>query len=318
VKATIPGENDEGIGIDIVDNNNATHEITIKKDSNEIIFHQCEAYSDKPHNRTPEENEYNEQARKYARYYVYLERGYDTVPPDEHPERIAAVRLAVQRLAADEFDALFGDLYKQLRSYHDFDTERPIPEPPIASEVVLYRQNVYLETDPLNAERAAGGTAGVSGSDPDDAVREDSAGVPSDADVADWKSVADDPTAPADGENVPPAEDVDIDAASSLYATYLDDRGEQRTTDPKTDPFDRRPDAVLELPPIDPCSREAFREYLEHHLACQIRDCFVRMGVQPPEPFRVLGNGRLEAVTAYELLDMYPAYHDPEAEIPSP
>lgn len=318
MKATIPGENDKGIGIDVVDNNSATHEITIKKDSNEIVFHQCEAYPDNPRDRTPEENEYNEQARKYARYYVYVERGYDTVPPAEHPERIDAVRLAIQRLSDDEFDALFGDLFRQMRSYHDYDTERPIPEPPNASENVLYRQNVYLGINPLNTEIApeADGIASVHDLNlSDEAILENSIEDLSDADVADWKAFADELAILAEDKEVTLSEGVYLDAVSSLYATYLDDRGEQYTTEPEADPLDRNPDTLLELPPIDPRSRETFREYLDHHLKCQVRDCFVRMGVHPPDPFRVLGNGRLEAVAAYKLLDMYPEYYDPEEKI---
>jgi len=316
MEATIVGEDDRGIGVRVIDNNSVQHTVSVGFDG-DIQGHGQDGYPDKAANRTEENNEYVEQARKYARYYVYVERGYDTIPPAEHPERINAVRLAIQHLSDDEFDALFGDLYRQLRSYHDYDTERPIPEPPNASENVLYRQNVYLGINPLNTELApeAEGIASVHGLDlSDGAILEESIDDLSATDVADWKAFADDLVALAEAKDVTLAEGVYIDAVSSLYATYLDNHGEQYTTEPETDPFDREPDTLLELPPIDPHSCETFREYLDHHLKCQIRDCFVRMGVHPPEAFRVLGNGRLEAVAAYKLLDMYPEYYDPEEE----
>ena len=316
MEATIVGEDDRGIGVRVIDNDSVQHTVSVGFDG-EIQGHGQDGYHDKAANRTAENNEHVEQVRKYARYYVYVERGYDTVPPAEHPERINAVRLAIQRLSDNEFDALFGDLYRQMRSYHDFDTERPIPEPPTASENVLYRQNVYLGIDSLSTEIApeAEEIAGVHGLDfSDEGILEESTEDLSDVDIADWTAFADDLVALAEDTAVARSEGVYIDAVSSLYATALNDRGEQYTTEPETDPFDRNPDTLLELPPIDPRSRETFREYLDHHLKCQIRDCFVRMGVHPPEAFRVLGNGRLEAVAAYTLLDLYPEYHDPEQE----
>lgn len=314
MKAVITGESDERVGVNLRDNDGAEHLIEIEFDG-EIKYHECEAYADKVRNRTPEENEYNEQARKFARYYVYVQRGYDTVPPTEHPERINAVRLAMQDFTDTEFEELFGDLYRQMRSYHDFDIERPIPEPPNATENVLYRQNVYLGINPLETDIAAeaNGIASAHGLDfSDESLLGDSVEALSDGEIADWQAFADDLANLVEEKDVSLADGAYIDAVSSLYTTYLDDDGEQYTTNPETDPFDREPDTVIELPPIDPQSIDDFREYLDHHLKCQIRDCFVRMGVHPPEEFRVLGNGRLESVAAYKLLDMYPEFYDPE------
>jgi len=314
MKAVITGENAERVGVNLRDNNGAEHVIELEFDG-EIKHHQSEQYAKKGSSRTPAENEYNEQARKFAKYYVYVQRGYDTVPPTEHPERINAVRLAIQDLTETEFEELFGDLYWQMRSYHDFDTERPIPEPPNASEDVLYRQNVYLGINPLNTDIAAEaeGIASVHGLDlSDETILTESVDNLSDAGIADWQAFADDLADLAAEKDISLDEGAYIDAVSSLYTTYLDDGGEQYTTDPDTDPFDREPDTVIELPPIDPQSMADFQEYLDHHLKCQIRDCFVRMGVHPPVEFRVLGNGRLEALAAYKLLDMYPEFHNPE------
>ncbi|ELZ08790.1 hypothetical protein C478_17941 [Natrinema thermotolerans DSM 11552] len=302
------------------DNNDTEHVIEMEFDG-EIKYHQCETYDDKAANRTPTENEYNEQARKYARYCVYLERGYDTLPRAEHPGRINAVRLAIQDLSDPEFEELFGDFYRQIRSYHDYDTDRPISEPPLASDHVLYRQNLYLGLDPLETDVVAGAQemADAYGLDlANDSVTEQAVDTLSSADLDEWRAFADDLASLAADENVTLADGTYVDAVSSLYATYLDDSGEQHTSDPEYDPFERDPDTVLELPPIDPRSIEDFRDYLDHHLKCQVRDCFVRMGVEPPEEFRVLGNGRLEAVAAYKLLEMYPDYHDSDTETPLP
>ncbi|PCR91787.1 hypothetical protein [Natrinema ejinorense] len=319
MNAEFLGEDDVDIGVEVVDNNGASHHIELHKNSGEIYAHHCESYADNPQNRTSNENEYNEQARKFAQYYVYAEQGYDTVPSTDHPERINAVRLAIQDLGDDRFDDLFGDLYSQLRSYYDYDAERPIPVPPLAadSDSVLYRQNVYLGIDPLETDVAAEAEdmATVYGLElSETSVKEQALDALSPSAIADWKSFAADLVDEADEEEIDLAEGAYIDAVSPLYTSYLDNGGEQHTAEPDTDPFEREPDTLIELPPIDPGPLAEFREYLDHHLKCQIRDCFVRMGIEPPETFRVLGNGRLEATAAYKLLDMYPRYHDPEEQ----
>lgn len=52
---------------------------------------------------------------------------------------------------------------------------------------------------------------------------------------------------------------------------------------------------ILNVPPleIDFPFGERFREYLVHHLKCQIRDIFDRMGEHPPEEYQVDGFGKL-------------------------
>jgi len=86
--AQVTGENEELIGLSVIDNNNAEHVLDLQKSNGDITGHQCEAYADHPRDRTADENEYNNQARRYARYYVYRERGYDTVDHAENPDYV--------------------------------------------------------------------------------------------------------------------------------------------------------------------------------------------------------------------------------------
>ena len=313
--AEIEGEDEEYVKIYVTDNSGAGHDITIEKYSGKIPYHEQNYYPDKAANRTAEGNERVEQARRFAQYYVYADRGYDTVPSTDHPERINAVRLAIQELNDTEFKALFGDLHTQMLSYHE-DIDRPIPVPSQAArqDSVLYRQNVYLGVDPLETDIAADAMDIASAYDLDlsgDTLKQSLDDL-SAATIEDWQSVTDEiAELTTDGE-IELDSGMYIDAVSSLYASYLDDNSDVTVTDPETDPFDRDPDTLIELPPIDPGPLAEFREYLDHHIKCQIRDCFIGMGVEPPEQFRVLGNGRLKATVAYTLLDMYPEYHDPD------
>lgn len=313
MKGKITGEDEVRIGLHVTDNNSAKHRIEMEFDG-EIKYHQCQSYDKKARNRTDEENEHNKQARKFAQFYVSTERGYDTVPPHFDPNRIEAVRRNLASLSDTEFRRLFGDLRQQMASYHD-DTERaiPIPEAAPGPDSVLYRQNVYLGFDPRETEvdDQAQELAATHGLDLAEISERRVADISSEA-VSDWKAFATELADQIRGTDVECSDALSIDAVSSLYTTYIAD--DQYITAPETDPFDRDPDTMIELPPVDPGSLDEFRAYLDHHLKCQIRDSFVRMGLQPPEPFRVLGNGRLEATAAYKLLEMYPEYHDPNED----
>jgi len=314
MKATIIGDDERGIGVRVIDNNSVEHTISVGFDG-DIQGHGQDGYPDKAANRTAEGNEHVEQARRFAQYYVYVDRGYDTVRSTDHPERINAVRLALHELSDTEFKALFGELQTQMLSYHE-DVDRPIPVPSQAAgqNSVLYRQNVYLGIDPLETDIAADAVDIASAYDLDlsgDTLKQSLDDL-SAAAIEDWQSVTDEIAELTTDEEIEVESGVYVDAVSSLYASYLDDHSEVTVTDPETDPFDRTPDTLIELPPINPGPLAEFREYLDHHLKCQIRDCFIGMGVEPPEQFRVLGNGRLKSTVAYALLDIYPEYHDPD------
>ncbi len=109
----ITGENDERVGLSIIDNDDVEHVVEMEFDG-EIKHHDQDGYPDKPVNQTDEESERIRQARSFARYYVFVERGYDTVPASENPVRIDAVRQAINEMDLAEFESVFGDLYQQL------------------------------------------------------------------------------------------------------------------------------------------------------------------------------------------------------------
>ena len=315
MRATIEGEDENYMKIYVTDNLGSEHELTIEKDSGDIPYHQCEAYASKPRNRTPEENEHNEQARKFAQYYVYLERGYDTVPPKLHPERLNIVRAALAGLSEREFEGLFGDLYRQLQSHQD-DTERviDIPTDAASADSVLYRKHIYLGVDPLEMEFRAETRelAARYGLDLSDQSLTDVALADRSSDeLTDWMAFSQHLSGLVLDEDVDLSEGLYIDAVPPLHICYLDADGEEHITDPGTRITDGS-DAMIEIPPMEPDSLDAFQDYLNHNLACQIRDSFVRMGLEPPEQFHVLGYGRFEAAEQYRRLDMFPNYIDPE------
>jgi len=314
MKASIYGEDEVVTGVTVADNEGVEHDIQIEHDG-EIHAHQQNGYPDKAAKRTPEGNEHVEQARRFAQYYVAVERGYDTIPAMIDPGRLNAVREAIESISTDECMALFGDLRQQMASHHG-DAERvvEIPDAATSPDMVLYRKDVYLGLDPAETDLAdqASSLAAQHGLDiSDPPVYEQSIAELSPGARDTWGEFGDALGELLGDSDADVAEGVYIDAVSDLYMAYPDSRGREHVTDVRQ-PLDREPDARFELGPIDPRSPEHFHEYLAFNLACQIRDCFVRMGVQPPAEFRVLGYGRYEAAERYNTVDFYPTFHDPE------
>ena len=313
--AEIIGENQDGIGVDVVDNNGIIHEISIDKEKWDIVYHDQEGYPDDPDERKDAENEYVNQSRRFAQYYIYAGRGYDTVPPRIHPERINAVRVAVASLSEPQFEHHFGDLYQQLRSHDDSTVDRVIEVPSAASDSdsVLYRKNVYLGVDLLETDvsEEAQELADLYELDlTDSSIETQSHAEHSTSDLEAWQSFAQE-LAVDQNENL--SEGLKLGGVSSLHLTYIDADGEEHVTSSK-EPFDRAPDVRIELPVMDVGTLDEFKAYINHNLACQIRDCFIRMGLEPPEPFQVLGYGDFESAEQYKHLEMYPNYIDPEEQ----
>ncbi|MEZ3116652.1 hypothetical protein RYH80_12105 [Halobaculum sp. MBLA0147] len=295
----------------IIDNGDEEHLIEVKQNG-EITGHGQDICADDPRQRTGNENERVEQARRFARYYVYKERGYDTAHPQYHPERLDAVRTVLQNLSDERARDLLGDLYQQMASYHD-DTPRAmaIPREAPGADHMLYRTDIYLGVDLLDSEVSAV-AEDIAAAHDVDLSKEDHAVDHQSQSVLDrWEAFTDDLRETLVDRDVDLSGETYVDAASPLYASYIDG-GDYEVLGPETDPLDREPDATLELAPVDPGDFEQFRAFVDHHLKCQIRDSYVRMGLQPPEQFRVIGSGRLESVVAYRFLDMYPRYDDPD------
>jgi len=311
MKADIYGENEEVVGVDTVDNNSVEHYIEMGFNG-DITAHQCDSYADKAVNRTEEENEHSNQARRFARYYVYAQRGYDTVPPAEHPVRIDAVRTAISEMDLDEFETLFGDLYEQLAYESGTRNDPAIDLPSRSTDPSIFSKNIYLGVDPIETD--LGKTLAVEhGIDLDqDAADVDLSSLSAD-EIGQWGEFTGEFTARAIGIETDLSEAVSLHHVSDLYVQYPDGP-DIVAADDHLGEQPREPDTVIELLPIDPESLERFKSFLDHYLKCQIRDSFVEMGVRPPEAFRVIGMGRFMSTWRYDNIEFYPAFHDPNSE----
>ncbi|SEW25673.1 hypothetical protein [Natrinema salifodinae] len=106
-----------------------------------------------------------------------------------------------------------------------------------------------------------------------------------------------------------------LEAVSGVLITYYVAKGE-RTTVRYGETPDRDPDACVEVSPAPLVTPEPFRDYLVYNLRCQIRDCYVGMGLEPPQQYKVLGPGQYRFTGKYQHFDCYPKYYNYDADIP--
>ncbi|NGM69155.1 hypothetical protein G6M89_09065 [Natronolimnobius sp. AArcel1] len=263
-----------------------------------MTVHQQDGYPDDPDKRAFEESEAVGTTRRFAKYTVYRERGYPTLPPHENPDRIAATLVAIAQLSDDEFDALFGDYYRQHAHHFQPELEAPI-EPPAdiaADEFLRYELEVYLGVD----------------EDLEAAIQEVVAAGLDEAAGRTLKSLAE----PVDVDFDPQAAlGLEVEAVSDIRVAYQTGPGNEQVLESDS-PREREPDTVIQLVPLPAGSLDVFRLLLCHHLGCQIRDCYLEMGVEPPEAFRVVGHGFHHSAQRYRLLEYFEDYFDFDADIP--
>ncbi|WP_018259010.1 hypothetical protein [Halomicrobium katesii] len=262
----------------------------------EIKFHECDAYADKASNRTTEDNEHNNQARRFAKWHVYRERGYDTLDAGNNPDRILAALLAIARLSQEDFDEHFGDLQRQIESHYDGSTvDLPFPDAD-PDDVLVYRKDIYVQPDPTEY---------------DPPLLEQYLGH--------FEGDSDSPVMPAkDTLDTSEFDDLEaeIEAVSPMHYLHTDGLGTEQTHRGEN-PLDREPDATIELVPFDPAEIGSFHHYIVSHLAYQIRDCFLRMGVKPPVAFRKAGWGKYRSFHEQKFCPQYENYWDATATIES-
>lgn len=293
--AKIIEQDDEWVGIEVRDNCNVEHKIGVEFDG-EIKGHSQDGYSDDPSERTKAENEHVKQARRYARYHVYRERGYETLPPRERPSWLAVVASVIADLPLATFEEHFEDYYRQLRSQVEADVE-PVVEPPgeDAAGLTVYLLNVHLDADPealFGGDRAAALLESLAATDDVETI------------LAEIRDALADRAISPDAFGLAGVSEIGV-----LYQGATQDV-EEEGADPHPGPADARLElAPTEIPGEDYLPLEGFQLLVVHHLLCQARDRYLAMGEDPPEGLRVLGLGTYRQSVRNEHLEMYPPVH---------
>ncbi|ARS90728.1 hypothetical protein [Natrarchaeobaculum aegyptiacum] len=308
MKAVVTGEGNGVVGVNLRDNGGVEHLIEMTH-GGEITGHQQDGYPDDPDDRTEAGNEHVNQARRFARYWVYRKRGYDTLEPTKNPDQIAQAAVALTPLSADVANSFFGELYHHLRSiYTDAESSIRMPEG-VTPEEAVYQQDIYLGMDSETASAYADILT-----DPHvvDLLEDEVAGAT--IDELDAEAIAD--AAGVDLESMPNIRDgALVEAVSGVHVHWDDALGQYHTQWGTQPDLEREPDARIEIFAYEPDSFVDLKTQLVRNLVCQVRDCYLAMGIAPPEQFRILGHGRHDASTWYSHYDFYDEYFDPDAEI---
>lgn len=292
MKPKITGETERLIGVSVIDNNDVEHLIEMETDGR-ITAHQQDGYPDDASKRTAEGNEHVNQARRCAKWIVYRERGYDTVPSTENPDRILGVLLAIAALETEAFEESFETLRSKVERHYD---DGATVELPFADadpdDMIVYQQDVWIQPDPTTLDPPVIEQF-------EHEIGADSLGTTPTPEIADLDSLA-----------------FTIEAVSGIHTLHTDGKGNEQI-DQVRRPLDREPDATIEIVPFDPGEIESFQRYLVSHLAYQVRDCFLLMGVEPPVPFRATGWGKYRAFHVQKFCPQYEEYWSPDASIQS-
>ncbi|NGM69773.1 hypothetical protein G6M89_12275 [Natronolimnobius sp. AArcel1] len=296
--AIITGES-ERIGLSVIDNNDVEHLIEMTE-SGEIKYHEQDGYSDYPSERTQEENEHVRQARRYAKWCVYRERGYETMPRHENPDCLVAAMIALSDMSEATVEDQFADIRRQIESHYDKSgVELPF-EDAHPDDPLVYRADLYLDPQPQHEDTLLVDQYVDSAT----AIQEDATAVLTDADDLEHQLFEllnyEDRLATA-------LPSFDVEAVSGMHTLHTDGTTERTTEVPS--PLDRQPDARIELPPVDLRQFDLFQLLLVMNLSAQVRDRFLMMGVSPPEPFQHQGFGTYRGTVKQQINEMYDRHY---------
>lgn len=312
MKAVITGETDNLVGVNLRDNNGVEHVMDVRKSDGEIPAHQQYGYPDNPDERTEADNEHVNQARRFAQYWAYRKRGYDTLNKQNNPDRITVAALALMALTPDAAETYLGDLYGQLISlYTDRESTVDVPDE-VAPERAIYEKDIYVGIDQEDASTYA--TVLTNSEIQEQLDQDGNKNIVDTINTIDTDTLdeisgvnSDDFTTLRDG--------LLVEATSGIHVHWDDVDGQYHTQWGDQPEIDRDPDARIEILSYKPESIAELTKQIVRHLLCQVRDCYLAMGIAPPEQFRLLGYGRQDASTWYANYDFYENYHDPTADI---
>ena len=109
-------------------------------------------------------------------------------------------------------------------------------------------------------------------------------------------------------------DDGGVDATSGVHTMYYAEVGDDQLIE-SDDPYpDRTPDGRLEHVPLE-LQWEQFDRFVDYHLQCQLRDCYLARGEEPPVDYRVLGPGTDYMMVRCMNRDCLPPYHEYDADL---
>lgn len=323
--ATIQSETDDDIELTVTDTNETSHELALDWDG-EVTRHRTRNGSGALVDRTEETTEALLQVRRFAKYYLYRERGVAMLTPYAgweritYPERLAVAALVIGSMSPETVASELDASYHQ-RAHPSVAGSGPV-EPPADCEdpaCQLIEQDVYIDIDPFVTQalldtlvelEALGGLRQLMDMYPrkdDTRLLDRIEGILSEPPGG--QAVTGTGT---EASGVPA-----ITGVSPVRVHWQTADGTRVESSGEFDASDARIGCRLQLPGAGKPVRSvpAFQRLVVDHLLCQMRDCYVGMGLAPPRDLRVLGPGIAALSAEYEREETYQSYHDTDAVV---
>lgn len=301
---------DRTIALRITDATDAEHRLTLARDG-AVTDHWCDRYpaDDEP---TALEREWLARAERFAKYYVDRTADGNALDPyvDRigNPDRVAVAALVLATMSQTTLEQRLEACYEQLTAPRT-DEEPPVARPRQHPDAELQRveQDLSLSVEPDAAARLSGLLAECDGL----ATLRNALDVRPDRPDEDLFERLDRILRTAGSSGHTDGRVVDADAPLCVrWGTDGPTRAEYGDgTEPQPDgSVAARLQLIPHHRPI--ISIAAFQRTLVDHLRCQLRDCYVGMGLRPPNHARVTGPGIAACTAAYESVDGLQRYHD--------
>ncbi|WP_049927086.1 hypothetical protein [Halopiger goleimassiliensis] len=307
--ATILSKSGDTAQLHVVDNRGNDHTVTVDTDCR-VEYHETDAYPRDPTERTPATNELLRQVQQFARYIFAEQTTNQELLLGRHPDLVDTVVGILDTYSAEEFEELFDPVRLQLSRHAEADDEPSTSTDDGEDGSFVY----YCGLLDVDVSASAGATElqqffdALGGAFVENQFASMFGGKSSTG--ADFFS---DVGQVANSRGYDLSELVELTLTGTYPCRFDPETGEEVFVSDAT--IDDPLIAAVELPPFDPGTPEEFKHAIQHHLLCQIRDCYIGMGLEPPEYVKLQGPGFAELTQRYRLLDVYEPYHDPDATV---
>lgn len=313
MQATILSQ-DSPFELAVTDSDGAVHEVTIQQDGT-VTEHSVDGQPLEAR-QAPGRSERDRQVLRFGKYYLYRKQGETLLSPytspDQitYPERVAVAILVLGGMSLETVEAEFETLYYQ-RKRAVTDAPAPIEPPANGQECTRIEQDIHLSVpadrlqallDVMIELEAFGGLRQLLDMCPnkDDSQLSNRLA----------RIIGSEPT---EADSVGGL----LSSKSAIRVHWETEGMKQVEYGPGTGSEHGTLAVRIQLPvsskPIR--SVDAFHRLLIDHLRCQLRDCYIGMGLAPPRDLQIRGPGIASLSNVFVESNEYQRYDSPEAVI---
>ncbi|QIB76116.1 hypothetical protein G3I44_18690 [Halogeometricum borinquense] len=321
MNVTEHSETDRTVELRISDHDDVQHHLTLSKEG-EVTDHWCDQHLPDSDDRSLGDEERLARVERFAKYYLTRTTGSNALSPYSQsdqvadPDRLAVTTLLIGAMAQDTLESHLTTCYDQLAALRANDTP-PVEPPQVAPDAdwELIEQDIHLTLDTEEIRRLADVLAELNSLGE---IRQ-ALDVRPDRKDSDLFSRLNRVLSTSESSFTEDASSEQFLRVISPLRVHWNTDGPTRIeygdgTEPDEDAtLAARIQLTPDHTPI--ISVAAFQRTLVDHFRCQLRDCYVGMGVRPPSDAQVTGHGITAFTDRYERADQLQNYHSEHAII---